>query len=904
MRFKYDSPFKYFVGVRSLSQIAAREDRVVVMNILGNESRKVTPVSHVFSGGNVVAGVQYGRPGVMETKIGGIPVYSRLAEVVEAHEFNTGVIYLPPAAVYYAVSEMCHYNDKLEKLVIVTEKLSVKDQRLIRAIAQINRVDVFGANSLGVADAWNHVRIGGGLGGDRPEELLMRGSVALHSNSGNFSTTITEYLKTEGFGVTTVVSSGKDKIIQFAVAEFLYAAENDPRTKAVVLYVEPGGYYEKQALDWIREGRFKFSKPIIALVTGRWKAKLTRAVGHAGALAGSHDDARAKEKWFDQYFGRGPFDPSRPDRVSPKGIRVKSIQDIPLAVKAVYEKNGWAPDFEKMGDLRLKPWFANDQKLKLPAKLAIPVVEALHPYNEEIAALNKQLGATYLRQRMRNASGASAMNPKTQLGELHGIPVTELAQKDYEENIFFALARQHPTRREKATFNFILNYLAATTPAERKLVRTAERNGATPNEALMAPIALMGDNVALQPVKDYLSAFADIFVELNLRDTSKTVHWETHKDLLSRFFSNVRKTKKKAKLPAFLEAKLIKPASNIRRLAVYLLEFAPVGDGAQLVLAALLFELFFPHLIDKRMTRDSFEHLPDYLAVIAKLVSLAAVRPEKNAFLAKLNKPEAHPGVLHTSFSETAYRALFNAKPTASGLREFNTLLGVTVTNGPGTISAKGAKESVSARNHISTAFIGYLANTGLAHGGNGFEGIRFLMDSFAGQKLKSPEHYDKALVRRVAAQAVRDYLQYKKEAKAQGKSYRRIPGINHPVFKGKPVNIDPREARIYAQFKKKGLRNVFWDFYKVFVEELFKQKGSKNVYCVNIDGVIAAISFKLLWKLYRSKAIDLADMQKIGFNLFLFGRTAGIAAEIADHRARGLDMDTRTPASEIRFVI
>ena len=105
-----NTPFKYYVGIRSLEEIACKNDRIVVMNILGNESRKVTPVSHVFSNGNIVAGVQYGRPGVMKTPIGDIPVYSRLAEVMEKHEFDTGVIYLPPTAVYYAVAEMCHYN--------------------------------------------------------------------------------------------------------------------------------------------------------------------------------------------------------------------------------------------------------------------------------------------------------------------------------------------------------------------------------------------------------------------------------------------------------------------------------------------------------------------------------------------------------------------------------------------------------------------------------------------------------------------------------------------------------------------------------------------------------------------------------------------------------------------------
>ena len=49
-------------STRSTS-VATREDRVCVLNILGGESRQVTPVSHAFSGGNVVFGTSPGRRG-------------------------------------------------------------------------------------------------------------------------------------------------------------------------------------------------------------------------------------------------------------------------------------------------------------------------------------------------------------------------------------------------------------------------------------------------------------------------------------------------------------------------------------------------------------------------------------------------------------------------------------------------------------------------------------------------------------------------------------------------------------------------------------------------------------------------------------------------------------------------
>ncbi len=895
--------FKCYVGINSLEEIASKDDKVLVMNILGNESRKVTPVSHVYSGGNVVAGVQYGRPGVMKTQIGEIPVYSRLADAIKVHDFNTGVIYLPPTAVYHAVAELIHYNKELEKIVIVTEKLSVKDQTSIRAIAQANSIDVFGANSLGVADAWNHVRIGGGLGGDKPDELLVKGSIAVHSNSGNFSTTITEYMKTQGFGTTTIVSSGKDTIIQYPVAEFLYAAQNDPRTKAVVLYIEPGGFYEKIALDMIENGEIQFDKPIIACVTGHWKAKLTRAVGHAGALAGSNDAAASKEKWFDDYFGVEGFDPDKPTRVGKRGVHVNSIQHIPIALKAVFDKLGMEPDFEPIGNLELKPWFANDFGWNLPDELKIPVVKALSPYNKEIEYVNKQLGAVYLRQNMRNASGASTMNAKTQVGELHGKGVTELAGYSYEENIYFALAKILPRKDDISLVNFVMNYLSFVPDQYFDLVKQAEENGATPNEALMAPLAMLGDNREFKLNRSFIRKILSLYVELNIRDLSKNINWNMHLDTIENVLGF---EKGKTGISDVIREELDQEQgrSNVLSLTGYLVDNFKIENGDIFVLSGFIFHLYFNSLVKKKITKDTFENIYTYLSIVSKTIVLSTIKIDVNNFIkdiiARKNKD-----LLETSFTETAFRAIFNAKPKDTELREFSTLLGITLTNGPGTISAKGAKESVSARNNISTAFIGFLSNTGLAHGGNGYEGIEYMLSAFEGVNINDPGEKQESIdIEEIASLAAKRFAESKKEAKSKGVSYKRIPGINHPVFKGKPVNIDPREDYIYSEFEKAGISNMFWDFYRELVKSLYKQKITKNIYCVNIDAVIATITLKLLWKMFNSGEISEKEMQKIGFNLFLFGRTAGIAGEIDDHRNRGTDMDCRTPASQTRFVV
>src|SRR6186713_1529221 len=153
-------PFKYYVGISSLAQVATPGDRVCVLNILGGESSEVTPVGHAWSGGNVVFGTSPGRRGqVLETPAGSIPVYNNVREGLEdGHRFNCGVVYLPPSAADDGVVELIRVNSELAKIFIPTEKMSVHDAREIRAMAQARGIDIFGGNSLGVADSWNQVR--------------------------------------------------------------------------------------------------------------------------------------------------------------------------------------------------------------------------------------------------------------------------------------------------------------------------------------------------------------------------------------------------------------------------------------------------------------------------------------------------------------------------------------------------------------------------------------------------------------------------------------------------------------------------------------------------------------------------------------------------------------------------
>ncbi len=178
-------------------------------------------------------------------------------------------------------------------------------------------------------------------------------------------------------------------------------------------------------------------------------------------------------------------------------------------------------------------------------------------------------------------------------------------------------------------------------------------------------------------------------------------------------------------------------------------------------------------------------------------------------------------------------------------------------------------------------------------------------MQRFRESGLSDPGAADHGLdLKAMATAYAKEYKAYKKKAKAEGNpSYAKIPCVSHPVFKGEPVNYDPREVFVNDLLKSRGNYNVFLEFYHELVQALFDTGVSRDVYCVNVDAVIAVILLKMLWKPYADGEISDSSMETAAFTTFLFGRMVGSAAEIDDHTNRGKNMDTRTPASKCSYV-
>lgn len=895
--------FPYFLGIGSLAEIATRDDRVCVLNILGGESRQVTPVSHAFSGGNVVFGTSPGRAGqVLETAAGAIPVFNNVREGLEAgHAFTTGVIYLPPSGVRDGVAELIRVNPGLRKIVIITEKIAIHDAREIRAMAQASGVDVIGGNCLGVADTWNRVRIGGALGGDHPEESLLKGSVAIFSNSGGFTTTIAQYLATEGWGTTTLVSSGKDVYIHYAARDFAHGFHNDERSKAAVLYAEPGGYYE-YGIDW--------QKPVVACVVGRWKSKLTRAVGHAGAMAGSGDKAEDKERWFMEAFGVGSvFTPENPE-VSRRGAVVTNIADIPAALSAVMRLNGAAPDFAPRGNLSLKPWMTNDQGLRLPPEIALPVVTAPDPYAAQIRALGRQVGAAVARQTMKDRSGASVMDPKTQVTSVHGHTVLDLALQPMEANFALPLVHEIATENDRAMLDVAVAAEVNLVGDPILVAADAARDaGNAPNAVIATAAAIVGPK-RVERALACSRALIDLFAHSGLRDgrdeTFDSAHIAIDPETRALFLA----TEAEADDPR-PEAMLAAIAARGGKSA-FLKYLGTLGGrlNRDAILAAIATTIAWGPLMRKRISRLTAETLPWYLRLYGVMVG-ASIPGAHHQAGSLWGIPRAERFESWT-MADLCHLAMTGKKPEGDEALPLQILIGLLISNGPGSISAQGAKGAVSAdgpqtpgRVQINKAMVGFLTHTGYSHGGNGFEGMAFLLEQFRGTGLKDPTDPGhgldlKAMARNFAAA----YRQEKAAAKEIGAELRALPGVHHPVFKGKPVNFDPRERFIAEFLTRRGKYNVFHAFYRELVLALHEAGASPYVFCVNVDAVIAALLLAMLWPDFQAGRLGERDLETAAFTVFLYGRMIGAAAEIDDHLNRGRNMDTRTPVSACGFVV
>ena len=493
---------------RQLSDLLKAGDRVAVSNITGREASGVSVASQQYCG-NLIGGWALGKGGQSIDVPGqqSIPVHATAEELMASlpadRRPNKVVVYSPPPAVYGEIKSVVdHGNGAVETVFVITEHVAIEVSAKIAKLCRQVDIDVVGGNSLGMINTHDAVRVGA-VGGDSPSESFIPGCVAVLSNSGNMVNTMASYLQNAGLGTSYGISTGKDPLILTPMKDLLALALADDRTRIIVLYVEPGGFYEADAVDVLRQAAS--AKPVIAYVTGSILSSWDLSLGHAGAVVeGGQTSAEAKMKLFDDYFGCEPFEASRRYRKSARftealgrGIRISTLHHLPTAAALVCERLGIPRDFRPSRGFRLRPWFVDYKGLgeKLPRGLVLHAGAIPKPYFSQVKTLSQEtLGAKPSRRNMRNASRASSNDGKST--RLYGCSLEgEMRKGHFARSLMFAwtgerLGDFEAELVEKCLIAALSNGPGTISAQGAKLSTSA---GNAPNTAMIATLACIGD---------------------------------------------------------------------------------------------------------------------------------------------------------------------------------------------------------------------------------------------------------------------------------------------------------------------------------------------------------------------------------------------------------------------------
>jgi succinyl-CoA synthetase alpha subunit len=272
-----------------MSIFANEDTKLLIQGITGRAASEKTP--HMINyGTDVVAGVTPGKGG---KEVAGVPVYDTVRKALEQHpEINTSLVYVPHFAAKDAVEEAL--ENGIRKINVTTERIPTRDMWEIRKEAEEENATLVGPTSVGVISP-GKAKIGP-IGGNRAEEAYEQGRIGIISKSGGMTTETAQVVQNAGFGVSTAMDIGGDKIAGTNFVEALEMFEDDDQTDAVVIFGELGGTYENQIAEMLEEGRF--SKPVVAFITGKFTEDMpTQQYGHAGAvIRGDEDKPSYKEK--------------------------------------------------------------------------------------------------------------------------------------------------------------------------------------------------------------------------------------------------------------------------------------------------------------------------------------------------------------------------------------------------------------------------------------------------------------------------------------------------------------------------------------------------------------------------------------------------------------------------------
>ena len=336
---------------------------------------------------------------------------------------------------------------------------------------------------------------------------------------------------------------------------------------------------------------------------------------------------------------------------------------------------------------------------------------------------------------MKDASGASQMDAKTQVTSLHGVSMLRRRAVPVEANIGLALLHEPGGDNDRALVNVAVGardqsarHAGAGRGAGRARGRQRAQCGAGRGGQHRRPAAhgasapgarrLLIERFAAAGLVDALDETFDLVESSTSRDARSLLGIEPD----PRAAGDARR-------PARRGARI-----GVRALPSTACRGHPTADA---VLAAITATLAWGPL-HAQAHLAAHRREPAVVDAPVRHADRRFGRGRRGTSRPLLRHPdERHPGPAARRPRSRSSRCSA-ARRSDGDLFAFQTLVGLLLTNGPGAISAQGAKGAVSAdgpetpeRVQLNKALVGFLTHTGYAHGGNGYEGIAFLLEQF-----------------------------------------------------------------------------------------------------------------------------------------------------------------------------
>ena len=256
--------------------------KVVVQGITGSQGTFYALRNRAY-GTNVVAGTNPKKAG---TDVEGIPVLASVQDAREQFGANAAMVIVPAPFASDAILEAAEAG--IPFVVCITEGIPAHDEaRVYNTLVEKHPgTRLLGPNCPGIISP-GKCNIGITAG----EIALPGGPVGIVSRSGTLTYQALYELKQLGIGVTTCVGIGGDPVPGTNFVDCLAAFQEDPDTKAMIMFGEIGGSEEEKAAEFIAAS---VTKPVVAYIAGV-TAPPGKKMGHAGAIiSGSKGTAQAK----------------------------------------------------------------------------------------------------------------------------------------------------------------------------------------------------------------------------------------------------------------------------------------------------------------------------------------------------------------------------------------------------------------------------------------------------------------------------------------------------------------------------------------------------------------------------------------------------------------------------------